>query len=332
MKLSANIIGIIACSVLIFVSLVGNAILIYCTWRCIARRLPTSFALIFSLAIVHLLKNLVVNTMNIISSAGIPFDSAACKVGQFAASLTTVLEIWFTLYIAVFYCVKLHQNVHPPKTPPNGKWRKHHLIAIFMLWIAGMASCCPYLILRNKIEIITPQNISSSFHYSFLYEECKITFEDSNIELFYLQIFTAIISLVPLVILVVVSFRIVVLLRARKKSTYNNIWIERDASIIEVLRASKIIISLMFLVTSLSVTHFILVCLLNYITSWYFTSTMLVVLFSAYSSICPYLLMLINYKISLKIKSLRSSPCPDNKNSMFSDIQKPVPENQIIED
>ncbi|KAM4707138.1 uncharacterized protein O3C94_003727 [Discoglossus pictus] len=332
MKLSASMAEIIACSILIFVSLVGNAILIYCTWRCITRRLPTSFALIFSLAVVHLVKNLVVNSMNIVSSAGVPFNAAGCKAGHFTASVTTTLEIWFTLYIAVFYCAKLHRIVHPLKIPPNGKWRTRHLIAIFVLWITGIAVCCPYLIFGEKMEHMTPQNDTSSFHYSFLYEECFITFGKAKMELRYLHIFIVIINLLPLVILIIVSFRIVFLLREYKKATCGNIWMVYDPAKIEVLRASKIITLLMFLVTALWVSHFTVMCLLTYTTPWYLASAVLVVLFSGYSTISPYLLMLINYKISLKVRSLRSFGCPHTKNNNFPDVQKSIPENPITED
>ncbi|XP_075433300.1 olfactory receptor class A-like protein 1 [Ascaphus truei] len=332
MKLSANITEIIACSILIFVSIVGNAILIYCTWRCISRRVPTSFALIFSLAIVHLCKNLVVNTMNIVSSAGIRFNSAGCKVGRFTASVTTTLEIWFTLYMAVFYCIKLQRVVYPLRTAPNGKWRKHHLIAMLALWIAAIAVCCPYLVFSGNVENMPQQNASSFFHHSFLYEECQVTFRDTEVELYYGQIFMVIIDLLPLAILGIASFRIVLLFREKKKAVYGNIWIGHDATETEVLRASKIIVFLMFLVTSLWVSHYIWVYYLKYTMSWYFTPAVLAVLFSGYSSLSPYLLMLINYKISLKLRSLRSFCCPYNKKKNSPDGQKSIVEDPIVEE
>ncbi|XP_063312481.1 taste receptor type 2 member 1-like [Pelobates fuscus] len=335
MKLSANIIEIIACCILIFVSIVGNAILIYCTWRCITRRLPTSFALIFSLAIIHLLKNLVVNTINIVFSARISAQSTSCKIGLFTASLTTTLEIWFTLYMAMFYCVKLNRVVHPLRASPNGKWRKHHLIAVVTLWIAGIAVCCPYLVFGETIESLTLSNSSSSsyLHHSFRYEQCTVVFRDSQVELYYDKIFMVIINLLPLLILVMVSFRIVLLFREQKKATYGNIWIGHDASETEVLRASKLIIILMLLVTLLWISHFVLVCLLKNIVSWCLTPTILIVLCSGYSSLSPYLLMLINYKMSLKIRSLSSFCCTNARKTQICTGQTVViPERPISEE
>ncbi|KAM4808214.1 uncharacterized protein WCC33_004220 [Rhinophrynus dorsalis] len=332
MQLSAGIIEIIACCILIFVSILGNSILIYCTWRCITRRLPTSFALIFSLAVAHLVKNLVVNTINIISGAGIPSNTPGCKIGIFTASVTTTLEIWFTLYLAIFYCVKLNRVVHPRRTPPNGKWRKHHLIAVFALWITAVAFCCPYLVFGENVVDAAPQNVSFSFHHSFLYEECRVTFGDTRVQWYYQQIFMVIIDLLPQGILVMVSLLIVHLHREQKKATYGNIWIGHDASETEVLRASKLVIILTFLVTALWVSHFLLVYFLKYTNTWYLTPTILAVLFSGYSSLSPYLLMLINYKISLKLRSLSSFCCTETKKNKLPDGPKSRPELPIVED
>ncbi|KAM8961382.1 uncharacterized protein RCH25_037129 [Pelodytes ibericus] len=333
MKLSANIIEIIACCILIFVSVVGNALLIYCTWRCITRRLPTSFALIFSLAIIHLLKNLIVNTINIVTSAGISAYCSGCKIGLFTSSLTTTLEIWFTLYVAVFYCVKLNRVVHPRRTPPNGKWRKHHLIAVIALWITGIVICCPYLIFGDYMKNPSPSNDSVYSPQIFLYEECSLTFGDPQMELYYHQIFMVIKDVLPLLTLVMVSCRIVLLFREQKKATYGNIWIGHDASETEVLRASKLIILLTLMVTILWVSHFVLVWCLRSLVSWYLTPTVLVVLCSGYSSLSPYLLMLINYKISLKIRSLSSFCCTYLKKPKLPDDQKTsIPGEPITED
>ncbi|CAJ0952729.1 unnamed protein product [Ranitomeya imitator] len=223
MKLSSSSIEVIACCILIFVSLLGNAILIYCTWKCITRRLPTSFALIFSLAFAHLMKNIVINALNIIFNVGLIPNSHVCKFGLFTASLTTKLEIWFTFYLAVFYCVKLNRVVHPLRAPPNGKWRKHHLIAVLVLWVTGIAVCCPYLVFGNVMQSQALLNDTTSFHHSFLHEECHIDFPDTDIEFYYHQIFMVITDLLPL----------------QKKATYGNIWIGHDPSETEVLRASK---------------------------------------------------------------------------------------------
>ncbi|NP_001354862.1 ancient vomeronasal 1 receptor [Xenopus tropicalis] len=331
MKLPANSVRIIACSILIFVSFLGNTILIYCTWRCIERRLPTSFALIFSLSVVHLVKNLVVNTINISYSAGIPSTTLSCKIGIFTGSVGTTLEIWFTLYLAIFYCFKLNRVVYPRRAPPNGKWRKFHLMTVFALWITAIALSCPYLIFGDNVENEAPLNISYFFHHNFLNEECGILFRDDNVKLYYQQIFMVIIDLLPLAILVMLSFRIVLLLYERKNATYGNFWLRHDASETEVLRASKLVILLMSLVTALWISHFILVYFLKYITSWSFSPTVVAVLFSGYSSLSPYLLMLINYKISLKLRSLSSFCCTNTKKSKSSDAEKSLPKNAIVE-
>ncbi|XP_075703406.1 olfactory receptor class A-like protein 4 [Rhinoderma darwinii] len=333
MTLSSSIIEIIACGILIFVSLLGNAILIYCTWKCITRRLPTSFALIFSLAFAQVMKNIVINAINIIFNTGLNPNSHICKFGLFMATFTTKLEIWFTFYMAIFYCVKLNRVVHPLRTPPNGKWRRHHLIAVLVLWVTGIAVCCPYLAFGNNVQSQAVLNDTYSFHHSFLYEECNVVFPDNKVEFYYHQIFMVITDLIPLVILVLVSFRILLLFYEQKKATYGNIWIGHDPSETEVLRASKVIVLLMVLVTALWVTHFVLVLLLKHIRSWYLTSTLLAVLFSGFSSISPYLLMLINYKIRLQIRSLSSFCCPNSKpKTLPTSSQKSMPEELATED
>ncbi|KAM5191770.1 uncharacterized protein ACMZJ9_002745 [Mantella aurantiaca] len=312
MKLSSNITKIIACCILIFTSLLGNAILIYCTWRCITRRLPTSFALIFSLAFAHVLKNIVVNAINIILSAGFPPNPLMCKIWVFTAFMTTKLEIWFTLYMAIFYCVKLKRVIHPLRTPPNGKWRRHHLIAVFVLWVAGISVSCPYLVFVNDIQSMTSYNISYIVHHDFLYEDCDVMFPDAKTEIYYHQIFMVVIDLLPIVILLFVCGQILLLFREQNQATYGNIWIGHDASETEVLRASKVIVLLMFIVTAFWVAHFVIVRSIKHINVWDRISTLLVVLFSGYASISPFLLMLINYRISLQIRSLSSFCCKNS--------------------
>ncbi|XP_066460997.1 taste receptor type 2 member 143-like [Eleutherodactylus coqui] len=333
MRLSSSIIEIIACCVLIFVSLLGNAILIYCTWKCITRRLPTSFALIFSLAFAHVVKNSVINTINILFNAGLILNSHVCKFGLFTASLSTKLEIWVTFYMAIFYCVKLNRVVHPLRAPPNGKWRKHHLIAVLVLWVTAVAVCCPYLVFGNYVQSQALLNDTNSFHRSFFYDECNLDFPYTAVELYYHQIFMVITDLIPLVSLVLVSFRIILLFYEQSRATYGNIWIGHDSSETEVLRASKVIVLLMFLLTALWVAHFVLVLLWKYVRSWFLTSTLLVVLFSGYSSISPYLLMLINYKISLQIRSLSSFCCAKSQpKTLPTSSPKSTPEEEATKD
>ncbi|XP_018426501.1 PREDICTED: taste receptor type 2 member 1-like [Nanorana parkeri] len=333
MELSSNITEIIACCILIFTSLLGNAILIYGTWRCITRRLPTSFALIFSLAFAHVLKNIVVNAINIIFSVGFPPNPVICKIRIFTASMTTKLEIWFTLYIAIFYCVKLHRVIHPLRAPPNSKWRKHHLLAVFALWVTSISVCCPYLVFVHDMQSLTSFNDSYTVHHSFLYEDCDVRFPDAITDLCYHQIFMVVTDLLPIVVLLFVCGRILLLFREHNQATYGNIWIGHDASETEVLRASKVIVFLMHIVTALWVAHFVIVRSIAHVNLWYWMSTLLIVLFSGYASISPYLLMLINYRISLQIRSLSSFCCKkSNMNKSPSGGQKAIPDSSPAED
>lgn len=332
MELSSKNTEIIACSILIFTSLLGNAILIYCTWRCITRRLPTSFALIFSLAFAHVLKNAVFNAINIILAAGFTPNPFICKIREFTASITTKLEIWFTLYLAIFYCVKLKRVIHPLRESPNGKWRKHHLLAVFALWVTSIAICCPYLVFVHDVQSLTLYNNSFVVHHSFLYENCNVTFPDSITDFYYNQIFMVVTDLLPIVVLLFVCGRILLLFREQNQATYGNIWIGHDASEIEVLRASKVIVLLMHIVTALWVAHFVIVKSLKHINVWYWMPTLLLVLFSGYASISPYLLMLINYKISLQIRSLSSFCCKKrNMNKSPGGAPKSLPDSSTAE-
>lgn len=335
MEFSSNNTEIIACCILIFSSLLGNAILIYCTWRCITRRLPTSFVLIFSLAFAHVLKNIVVNTINIIFSAGFPPNPLICKIRIFTASMTTKLEIWFTLYMAIFYCVKLKRVIHPLRAPPNGKWRKHHLITVFALWVIGIFVCCPYLVFVHNVQSLASYNGTYTVHHSFLYDDCDVRFTDAKTDLYYHQIFMVVTDLLPIVVLFFVCGRIMLLFHEQSRATYGNIWIGHDASETEVLRASKVIVILMHIVTALWVAHFVIVMTIKDVNVWYWRSTLLVVLFSGYASISPYLLMLINYRISLQIRSLSSFCCNNTKKKKTSSGgQKStgVPESSPAED
>ncbi|XP_030047818.1 taste receptor type 2 member 1-like [Microcaecilia unicolor] len=326
MELTAGAVEIIACAVLILVSVTGNAVLIYCTWRCVAHRLPTSFVLIFSLAVVHLARNLVVNVMNIVLNAGLVLQSPACKFGRFTATLTATLAVWFTLYLSVFYCVKLYRLVHPLSTAPEKKWRRHHLFTVFFLWVAGMAICCPLLVFGEKATHLIAENVTQYQYSSLLYTECLVNYSSQQLELFYGKIFLVIADLLPLAVLVLVSFRVVLLLWEHKKATYGDIWIGCDATEDEILRASKLVIVMMFLATLLWVSHFVLVHFLTDLSSYYFMPVVLDVLCSGYSAISPYLLLLINYKLKVQLRSLRSFCCPDVKKPIPTDVKKSVSE------
>lgn len=136
MKPSADMLEIITCTILIFVSIFGNSCLFYSTRRCITGHLQTSFLLIFNLIFVYLIKNLVVNVVKIVYSSGIMLDSAGCKVLCFTSALTTSLAIWFMLYHW-----KLYQIAHPLGGNLSLDQQKHSLKVVKMvsvLWVAGV--------------------------------------------------------------------------------------------------------------------------------------------------------------------------------------------------
>nr|XP_033819077.1 taste receptor type 2 member 7-like [Geotrypetes seraphini] len=326
MELTAGTVEMIVCAILIFVSIIGNAVLICCTWRCVRRRLPTSFVLIFSLAVVHLARNFVVNVMNIALDAEVVLESPSCKVGRFTAALTTTLAVWFTLYLSIFYCAKLYRVVHPLSTDPKKKWRRHHLFTVLFLWIAGIAIYCPVLVFGEKDTHVMAENGTQYQYSSLLYTECLVNYSSQQLALFYGKIFLVIVDLLPLAGLVLVSFRVAFLLWEHKKATYGDIWIGSDATEDEIIRASKVVIVMMFLATSLWISHFILVHFLQDLSSYYFMPAVLAVLCSGYSAISPYLLLLINYKLKVQLRSLKPFCCPDVKKSIPTDVKKSVSE------
>lgn len=118
------------------VSLVGNVCLFYSKRKYITGRLQTSFILIFSLIFVHLIKNLVANTMKIVYVSGFVLDSVGCKVMHFMAALTTSVAIWFMSHFAVLCHQKLDQTAHPSSEAPNLDHQIHSLKKISACWVA----------------------------------------------------------------------------------------------------------------------------------------------------------------------------------------------------
>lgn len=132
------------------VSLVGNVCLFYSTGKYITRSLQTSFLLIFSLIFVHLIKNLVANTMKIVYASGFVLDSAGCKVMHFMAALMTSVAIWFMLHFAVLCYQKLDQTVHPSSEAPNLDHQIHSLKVASALWeLMWWCTSQFYFILEN---------------------------------------------------------------------------------------------------------------------------------------------------------------------------------------
>ncbi|XP_054842286.1 uncharacterized protein LOC129334314 [Eublepharis macularius] len=303
MDLSTDILEIVICSILISLSVVGNLLLIYCTRRCIGEHLRISFILIFSLAFDHIVNNLVVNTLKIVYASGVELDSASCKVLVFTTIFTTSLAIWFTLYIALLYCFKLCRVVHPPVEATNTNHRKCHLVLVFALWVAGFAVCCPVLPYTGRPGNLTGGNETYPQHSILNCSECKTEYRNEQLEMLYGKIFLVAIDLLPLIILFLVGFRITHLLWEHRKTTYGGIWIGNDLADTEVLRACKLILALIFLITSFWISHFVLVHCLKQFNFYYFAQPVLTVLHSGYSAVSPYLLILINYKINVKMGS-----------------------------
>ncbi|XP_077200508.1 uncharacterized protein LOC143840936 [Paroedura picta] len=303
MDLSAGTVEIVVCAILISFSVFGNLLLIYCTRRCIGEHLRISFILIFSLAFDHIVNNLVVNVLKIVYASGVGFDSASCKVLMFTTIFTTSLAIWFTLYIALLYCFKVCRVVHPPVEATRMNHRKCHLVLVFTLWIAGFAVCCPVLPYTGMIGNLTGGNETYQQHGVLNYSECKTEYRNEQLEFLYGKLFLVAIDLLPLIILLLVGFRIAYLLWEHKMATYGGIWIGDDTTETEVLRACKLVLALIFLITSFWISHFVLMRCLKHFKYYYFAPSVKTVLLSGYSALSPYLLMLINYKIKVKVES-----------------------------
>ncbi|XP_029422849.1 uncharacterized protein LOC115071565 [Nannospalax galili] len=316
MKPSANVLEITACAVLILVSFVGNTCLFYSTRKCTTGRLQTSFLLIFSLAFVHLIKNLVVNVMKIVYSSGILLDSVGCKVLHFTAALTTSLAIWFMLHFALFYHRKLYQIVYPLSEATELDQQKHSLKGISALWVAGVAVYIPVLVYTRKPEHLNAGNSTGSLSTNRIYMDCLTGFGNEQVAFYYGKIFLALIDILPLAGLVLVCFWMSFLLSEKKKVTYGDIWIGMDDSEIEILRGAKFSILLMLLLTPLWISHFILVYFLKDLAACVFTPAALTALSSGFSALSPFLLMLVNYRVKLVsfcgAKEEKSTPQPAN--------------------
>ncbi|XP_057346330.1 uncharacterized protein LOC118921408 [Manis pentadactyla] len=299
MKPSAHMLEIIACTMLILVSCAGNVCLFYSTWKCITGRLQTSFLLIFSLIFVHLIKNLVVNIMKIVYALGFVLDSAGCKVLHFTAALTTCLAIWFTLHFALFYHQQLYQAVHPVSEAPRLDQQKHSVKVVSALWAAGVAGHTPILLFTGKPKYLNAGNDTDPLSTHSIYVDCLTDFGNKQIEFYYGKIFLVLMDILPLAILVFVCFWMSFLLSERRKMTYGDIWIGDDDSETEILRGAKFSIVLMWLITPLWISHFILVSFSEDLAACVFFPAVLTALSSGFSALSPFLLMLVNYKMKL---------------------------------
>ncbi|XP_036604162.1 uncharacterized protein LOC118840895 [Trichosurus vulpecula] len=295
-----NMLEIITCAILIFLSVVGNTCLFFSTRRCISGPLQPSFLLIFSLIFVHLLKNLVVNVMKIVYSSGGVLDSVSCRILRFTETLTTELAIWFMLHFAVLYCHKLYQIVHPSSETPNPNHQKRHLKVVSILWITGVGICVPILPFTEKPQHLNAANGTELLNTKGLNMDCEIDFGNQQVEYYYEKIVLVLIDLLPLTILVFVCFWIVFLLWEQRKLTYGDIWVGEDASEIEIFRGAKVSILLTLLITSLWISHFVFICFFKNLESRPFTPALLTALSSGFSAVSPYVLMLVNYKVKLE--------------------------------
>lgn len=290
------------CVVLISSSVIGNTLLIYCTRRCISELLRTSFMLIFSLAYIHLINSLVVDVLKIVYASGVELNSASCKAFTFTAASTTSLAIWFTLYIAMLHCFKLHQVVRPPVEAASTNHRKYHLVLLSGLWIAGFGVSSPLLLYTENTGNLIKENETYQQFSSFIYAECKVEYNNYHIEVLYGKMFLVAIDLLPLLFMILIGFRISYLIWEYKKATSGGIWMGDDATEMEVLRACKLVLLLILLIVSLWISYFILFYCLKNFKSYYFAPPILTVLSSGYSAVSPYLLMLINYTVQVKMR------------------------------
>ncbi|VFV30357.1 Hypothetical predicted protein [Lynx pardinus] len=299
MKPSADVLEITACAVLILVSVVGNVCLFFSTRRCSPGRLQTSHLLMFSLLFVHLVKNAVVNVMKIVYSSGFVLDSAGCRVLHFTASLTTSLAIWFMLHFALSYHRKLYQTVHPSSEAASLENQKHSLKVVSVLWVAGVAVYVPVLLYTRKSEHRSAGNDTDPLSPNRIYVDCLTDFGNKQVAFYYGKVFLVLIDTLPLATLVFVCFWMSFLLLERKKMTYGDIWIGDDDSETEILRGAKFSILLMWLITPLWISHFILVYFLKDLAACVFFPAVLTALSSGFSALSPFPLMLVNYKMKL---------------------------------
>ncbi|XP_078242363.1 uncharacterized protein LOC140704210 [Pogona vitticeps] len=302
MEFSPETAEIGVCVVLISSSVIGNTSLIYCTRRCISEQLRTSFMLIFSLAYVHLINSLVVDVLKIVYASGVGLNSASCKAFTFTAMSTTSLAIWFTLYIAMLYCFKLHQVVHPPVEAATTNHRKYHLVLLSALWVTGFGVCSPLLLYTEKTGKLFKENETCQQFSNSIYAECKAEYKNYHIEVLYGKIFLVTIDFLPLLFMILIGFRILYLFWEYKKATSGGIWMGDDATEAEVLRACKRVLLLILLIASLWISYFVLFYCLKNFKSYYFAPPILTALSSGYSAVSPYLLMLINYIVQVKMR------------------------------
>ncbi|XP_039613883.1 probable G-protein coupled receptor 176 [Polypterus senegalus] len=292
---------------MLVVGLIGNGVLLHAARQSMADRRRTSCMMLFFVAIVHLCRIMVVNILSVFYSVGgvIIFNMVGCKVFKFTSALTMMLAIWFTLYVAIFYLIRLDRVVHPlPLSVPRNQ-QTNNFTGMLILWATGLIVSCPLLVFTDM------SNIQSNATYPFLsqvYTGCNVNYGSSIVYRIYgLAILTSV-DAVPLVALLLVSIRIVLLLRERQTAPFGGIWMGEDAIEREIVYASKLILPLTVLLTSLWVSHFTLLEVVDELASYSFLPALLAALSSAYSAFSPYIFLAINYKVRECLKSLCFPP------------------------
>lgn len=320
MKPSSELLEIITCTVLIVVSIVGNVSLFHSTRKCAIEQLQTSFLLIFNLVFVNLLKNLVVNVMKIFYSSGFMLDSAGCKVMCFTEALTTSLAIWFLLHFALLYHRKLYHTVHPWSEAPTLQQPQPSLKLVLALWVAGVAVYIPILLYTRKTDFVDAGNKTISTSDLRIYLDCLMEFGNQHFELYYGKVFLVLVDILPLAVLAFICFWMSCLLYERNKMTYGDIWIGDIDSEMEILRGAKFSILLMWLITLLWISHFIIVFFLKDLAASVCFPAVLTALSSGFSALSPFLLMLVNYKMKLVAfcGSKKGKPTPSAVNGIPS--------------
>lgn len=167
------------------------------------------------------------------------------------------------LHFASLYHQKPYQTVQPFSEPPKPDHQKHSLKVVPALWMAGMAVYLPVLPYSRKSEYLNAANDADPLSPNRIHMDCLIDFGNQQVEFYYGEVFWVLIDNLPLAVLVFVCFWMSLLLSERKKMTCGDIWIGDGDSEIEILRGAKFSILLMWLISPLWSSHFVLVYFLK---------------------------------------------------------------------
>ncbi|XP_036703176.1 uncharacterized protein LOC118892520 [Balaenoptera musculus] len=225
------------------------------------------------------------------------------------------------LHFALLYHQKLYQTVQHLSEPPNPDHQKHSLKVVSALWMAGVAVYLPVVPYTRKSEYLNAGNDTDPLSTNRIPNvDCLTDFGNKQVEFYYGKVFLVLIDSLPLAILVFVCFWMSFLLSERKKMTYGDIWIGDGDSAIEILRGAKFSILLMWLITPLWISHFVLVYFLKDLAACALFPAVLTALSSGFSALSPFLLMLVNYKMKLMSFSdaKEEKPTPQPANVMLS--------------